>query len=42
MDGTLTWNEYVMQTFAMVRDIHKYTYTIGPGYRYVGPLCSSF
>jgi len=33
MDGTLTWMPYCLQTFAMVRNIHRYYYTMGPGYR---------
>lgn len=32
LDGTLTWMEYVRQTVAMVRNIHRMPYRQGPGY----------
>jgi hypothetical protein len=32
MDGTMTWMPYVEQTLAMVRDAHKNSYSLGPGY----------
>lgn len=33
MDGTLTWEPYVVQTIEMVRSIHRRSYRMGPGYR---------
>ncbi|KEH42750.1 calmodulin calcium-dependent NAD kinase isoform X2 [Medicago truncatula] len=33
MDGTLSWEPFVEQTIAMARNIHKYRYRMGPGYR---------
>jgi len=33
MDGTLSWEPFVEQTIAMARNIHKYRYRMGVGYR---------
>ncbi|XP_058770790.1 calmodulin calcium-dependent NAD kinase-like isoform X2 [Vicia villosa] len=33
MDGTLAWEPFLEQTIAMARNVHKYTYRMGPGYR---------
>ncbi|KAL4567347.1 hypothetical protein LXL04_022930 [Taraxacum kok-saghyz] len=32
MDGTLSWEPFVEQTIAMIRDIHKHRYRMGVGY----------
>ncbi|CAM6046406.1 unnamed protein product [Sphagnum compactum] len=32
-DGTMSWEPFVVQTIAMVRDIHQRRYRMGPGYR---------
>ncbi|KAI0518653.1 hypothetical protein KFK09_006089 [Dendrobium nobile] len=32
MDGTLSWEPFVEQTIAMVRDVHLRRYRMGPGY----------
>lgn len=32
MDGTMTWMPYVQQTLKMVRNAHKFQYSLGPGY----------
>ncbi|CAK9197391.1 unnamed protein product, partial [Sphagnum troendelagicum] len=31
-DGTMSWEPYVLQTIAMVRDVHRRCYRMGPGY----------
>ncbi|XP_022760227.1 uncharacterized protein LOC111306689 [Durio zibethinus] len=33
MDGTLSWEPFVEQTIAMVRNVHKYRYRMGVGYK---------
>ncbi|KAF8014508.1 hypothetical protein BT93_H0349 [Corymbia citriodora subsp. variegata] len=33
MDGTLSWEPFVEQTVAMVRDVHKSRYRMGVGYK---------
>ncbi|XP_059650777.1 calmodulin calcium-dependent NAD kinase-like [Cornus florida] len=33
MDGTLSWVPYVEQTIAMARNVHKYRYSMGVGYK---------
>lgn len=33
MDGTLSWEPYVEQTIQMVRNVHKYRYRMGVGYK---------
>ncbi|CAJ1976481.1 unnamed protein product [Sphenostylis stenocarpa] len=33
MDGTLSWEPFVEQTIAMARNIHKYRYRMGVGYK---------
>ncbi|CAJ1976480.1 unnamed protein product [Sphenostylis stenocarpa] len=33
MDGTLSWEPFVEQTIAMVRNVHKYRYRMGEGYK---------
>ena len=32
-DGTMSWEPFVVQTFAMARDVHRRRYRLGPGYR---------
>eukprot|EP00897_Mesotaenium_endlicherianum_P009991 jgi/Mesen1/901/ME001156S00135 len=32
-DGTMSWEPFVTQTLAMVRDVHRRRYRLGPGYR---------
>ncbi|KAK7391689.1 hypothetical protein VNO78_20108 [Psophocarpus tetragonolobus] len=33
MDGTLSWEPFVEQTIAMVKNVHKYKYRMGVGYK---------
>ncbi|XP_014513574.1 uncharacterized protein LOC106771990 [Vigna radiata var. radiata] len=33
MDGTLSWEPFVEQTIAMARNVHKYRYRMGVGYK---------
>lgn len=33
LDGTMSWEPFVLQTIAMARDIHNRPYCMGPGYR---------
>ena len=33
MDGTLSWEPFVEQTIAMARNMHKYRYRMGVGYK---------
>ncbi|KAK7278460.1 hypothetical protein RJT34_23489 [Clitoria ternatea] len=33
MDGTLSWEPFVEQTIAMARNVHKYRYRMGEGYK---------
>ncbi|XVF62963.1 hypothetical protein PTKIN_Ptkin09bG0051000 [Pterospermum kingtungense] len=33
MDGTLSWEPFVVQTIAMARNVHKYRYRMGVGYK---------
>lgn len=33
MDGTLSWEPFVEQTIAMVRNVHKHRYRMGVGYK---------
>ncbi|KAL2633664.1 hypothetical protein R1flu_005143 [Riccia fluitans] len=33
LDGTMSWEPFVMQTIAMARDVHNRNYCMGPGYR---------
>lgn len=33
MDGTLSWEPFVEQTIAMARNVHKYRYRMGLGYK---------
>ncbi|ESW16064.1 hypothetical protein PHAVU_007G126000 [Phaseolus vulgaris] len=33
MDGTLSWKPFVEQTIAMTRNVHKYRYRMGVGYK---------
>ncbi|KAK2455831.1 P-loop containing nucleoside triphosphate hydrolase superfamily protein [Trifolium repens] len=33
MDGTLSWEPFVEQTIAMARNVHKYKYRMGVGYK---------
>ncbi|XP_020222967.1 uncharacterized protein LOC109805338 [Cajanus cajan] len=33
MDGTLSWEPFVEQTIAMARNVHKYKYRMGLGYK---------
>lgn len=33
MDGTLSWEPFVQQTIAMARNVHKYKYRMGVGYK---------
>jgi hypothetical protein len=33
MDGTLSWEPFVEQTIAMVRNVHKCKYRMGVGYK---------
>jgi len=33
MDGTLSWEPFVEQTIAMTRNVHKYKYRMGVGYK---------
>ena len=33
MDGTLSWEPFVEQTIAMARNVHKYRYRMGAGYK---------
>ena len=33
MDGTLSWEPFFEQTIAMARNVHKYKYRMGVGYR---------
>ncbi|XP_020584838.1 uncharacterized protein LOC110027664 isoform X2 [Phalaenopsis equestris] len=32
MDGTLSWEPFVVQTIAMAREVHRRRYRMGPGY----------
>lgn len=33
MDGTLSWEPFVVQTITMARNIHRRRYRMGPGYQ---------
>ncbi|KAG6557385.1 hypothetical protein Mapa_000654 [Marchantia paleacea] len=33
LDGTMSWEPFVLQTIAMARDVHNRQYCMGPGYR---------
>ena len=33
MDGTLSWVPFVAQTIAMARNVHKWRYRMGVGYK---------
>jgi len=33
MDGTLSWEPFVEQTIVMARNVHKYRYRMGVGYK---------
>lgn len=33
MDGTLSWEPFLMQTIAMARNVHKFRYRMGVGYK---------
>lgn len=33
MDGTLSWQPFVVQTVTMARNVHRHRYRMGAGYR---------
>ena len=32
LDGTMTWQPFVVQTIAMIRQVHEYQFRLGPGW----------